>query len=406
MEGKEDIGDTASDQEGSQRHREALLSELGASQGWRRELAAILRSKPALYALGSLAFLVVLRLGVNWLARGGKKAQIPTVLAIHPALREMDKVLSLPANIEAIEEAKLYAHASGYIQDVYHDEGDYVKAGTLLADINDPDAVQAYNQAKANYKLQKETRARYAELLKGNVISEQEYDTIAAAAAEAKAQLNAAKANVEYARIRAPFTGSIARRYMYVGDLVTSSSQPGKATPIFLMVNESRLRIAVYVPQSAIDGIHIGDPVSIRVDDLPGRVFHGAVSRIDAQLNVGTKTERVLIDIKNKSGKLHAGMFVTVGLLIRRDKNALTVPLDAVLGPQSNPYVDTVVNGRIVPKPVKIGFSNLNFVEISKGLSLGDIVAIPGAIEVSKGERVNPMERPVSGLAVPGKTEK
>ena len=347
---------------------------------WKRDLAGLLRSRKAVLTAAVLGSVVVLRLAVNRWERRGVAAPPPTVPVARPAFKSLDRSLSLPADIEAIEQAKLYAHISGYMKKIYADEGDKVKAGQLLADIDAPDVVQEYNRAKADADLKQKTLERYKELLEGKVISQQEFDTIQADADEAKARLVNATANMQYTQIRAPFAGSIARRFLYPGDLISEATRGGNQSPIYLIVNENRLRVSINVPQSEIASVALGHPVDIKVDALPGQAFHGSVTRIDALLDEQTKTQRALIDIDNPEERLRAGMFATVVLHVQHKDRALTVPRDAVQGPPESPYVFVVADGRIRRVPVKLGMSDLSSVEILGGLTTEEqVVVVPGA---------------------------
>ncbi len=370
-----------------------------AEKDWKKELGEILRSRMTLAVFGAFALLVALRLGANWYMHRRLAAAIPTVQVTQPTLRAVDRSISLPADVEAIEEARLYAHISGYLKKIYVDEGDTVRAGELLADIDAPDVVQEYNKAKADANLKEETLKRYRELLAGKVISQQEFDTLEADAREAAARLENASANMEYTRIKAPFPGSIARRYVYPGDLISEATRGGNQSPIFLMVNESRLRISVNVPQNETAKIHLGDPVDIGVDSLPGKVFLGAISRIDAILDETTKTQRVLIDVENPDLKLRAGMFASVVLHVEHVKDALTIPRAALQGSDGQPFVYVVAGGHARVRPVKLGIEEQEFAQVLSGVAPGDQIVLMGGQSLVDGAAVTTVAG--GGVAAP-----
>jgi RND family efflux transporter MFP subunit len=387
----ESIRDTVGEKSGEERPMNGSPKK-GAvpptPQDWKRDLFAALRSPRTRYSVVALAALAGLRLGANWYAHRGVAVVLPTVRVTRPSLRAMDRSLSLPGDVEAIEQARLYAHISGYLKKIYVDEGDSVKAGDLLAEIEAPDIVQEYNKAKADADLKQETLKRYQELLAGKVVSQQEFDTIEAAAREAQARLDNASANLNYTHIRAPFSGSIARRYVYPGDLISEATRGGDQPPIFLLVNESRLRISTNVPQTETSKIHLGHPVDIEVDSLPGEAFHGAITRVDALLDENTKTQRVLIDIDNPDRKLRAGMFASIVLHVQHVDGALTVPREAVQGPADRPFVDVVAGGRVSARPVKIGISEQDFAQVVDGVTAADEVVLAGGQSFVDGTEV------------------
>src|SRR5262249_42716939 len=154
-----------------------------------------------------------------------------------------------------------------------------------------------------------------------------------------------------------PFAGAIARRYKYPGDLITPASKSGDQ-PIFLIVNENELRVVINVPQSELSGIRLGESVDVQVagggaQNLP--VIQGEVSRIDALLDESTKTQRVLIDLKNESRQLRAGMFVSVTVHRMGHDGVLTVPKESILMEGDKSQVLAVVAGKVKRVPVVTG---------------------------------------------------
>jgi membrane fusion protein (multidrug efflux system) len=342
--------------------------------------------------IGIAALLVVLRVGVTrWSLR--EKAVAPTTVSVvHPAYQPMDRLLKLPADIEGIRQANLYAHIDGYLKKLYVDEGDAVTAGQPMADIDAPDVVQAYNQAQADDALQQATKKRYQELVKGNVVSEQEYEDVEARATEARARLDNAAADMAYTHIVAPFSGQVARRWAYPGDLISKATSGRAPTPIFVVVDESVLRVAVDVPQADVAGVKVGSPARVRVDAFSGQTFDGSVTRVDDLMQADTKTRRVLVDIRNPDRKLHAGMFATVDLVLDHKERALVLPREAVRGDPDSPFVFVVKDGLARRAPVKTGLNTIAQVEILSGASADDEVVLQGGASLADGAKVDAAE--------------
>jgi RND family efflux transporter MFP subunit len=355
---------------------------------WKKEVVSILNSKAGRIFFGVLVGLVVLRLGSNWLFRSKRASDVPYVTISLPEVQKMDQTLNLPANIEALEQASLYAHVGGYLKKIYVDEGDHVKKGQLLAEIDAPDIVQEFHKAKAEYDLKDVTAKRYQELLKEKVISQQEFDNIDADANESKARFDNAAANVAFTRITAPFTGSIARRFKYPGDLISTNTRSGTDQPLFILVNEQTLRAAINVPQIEVGNIHTGDPVDIRVDAFPDRKFQGSITRLDALLDDATKTQRVLIDIDNADGSLHAGMFASAILHIKEVNDAVTVPKDSVRDEDAKHYLFIEKDLKAYKKEVQLGMELNGKVQILQGIAPTDHVIRLGAAILKDGSPV------------------
>jgi RND family efflux transporter MFP subunit len=359
-----------------------------APQHWKKEVLKIITSKKGRIFFGVLIGIIVLRLGLNWLLRSKHELDVPRVTVVQPEVGRMDQTLSLPGNIEALEQANLYAHVGGYLKKIYVDEGDHVKKGQLLAEIDAPDIVQEYHKAKAEFDLKDVTDKRYQELLKEKVISQQEFDNIDADENESKARFDNAAANLAFTRITAPFAGSIARRFKYPGDLISTTARSGSDQPLFVLVNEAKLRVAINVPQIEVAVIHPNDPVDIRVDSFPGRIFTGVVSRLDALLDDATKTQRVLIDLNNADGALHAGMFATAVLHIKEVNDAVTIPKDSVREEDGKHYVFIDKDNKAYKKEVQLGLELNGKVQILQGIEAKDSVIRVGAEILKDGSPV------------------
>lgn len=356
---------------------------------WLQDVKKVVFSRNGLVGLGIIAGLIALRIGVNLLTEKHKIKYVPSVGVIQPVVRSIDSTMTLPANIEAIEEASIFSHVTGYLKKIYVDEGDKVKKNELLATIDAPDIVDQYNNTKAEYQYQKVTRDRYQQLVQQQVISQQEFDTVDAKYNEAKALYEAAAANLAYTYIRAPFAGNIARRYKYPGDLITVGK--GQQHPIFLEVNEGTLRISINVPQTNVAAVSLGETVDIRVDAFPNEVFKGEISRIDDQLDPTTKTQRVLVDIKN-TDNLHAGMFANVILDFAHKDNALTLPQDVIETEGDKSYVFLLVDGTAKKTPIKTGIKDGTVVEITDGLKATDQVISSQSAQLVDGMKVRPVQ--------------
>jgi RND family efflux transporter MFP subunit len=356
---------------------------------WKKKTLRIAVSAPALAVLGIMLLLVAARLVATRVALGRKTTDLPMVSIVHPRFKPMDRLLKLPADIEGLRQSSLYAHIDGYLKKLYVDEGDAVREGQPMADIDAPDVLQAYNQAKADDDLQQKTKDRYEQLLQGRVVSQQEYDDVAAKAEEARARLQNAAADMTYTHIVAPFAGHVARRFNYPGDLITRATRTKSPQPIFIVVDESVLRVALDVPQVDVALVRVGSPARIRVDAFADRVFDGRVTRIDDLMNEDTKTRRVLIDIANADGKLHAGMFATADLVLQHEDHALILPREAVRGEEDAPFVFVVKDETARRVPVKVGLNTITDVEIVSGLSAEDAVVLQGGSSLADGMKVD-----------------
>jgi multidrug efflux pump subunit AcrA (membrane-fusion protein) len=299
--------------------------------------------------------------------------------------------VSFPGSITPITEAYIYARAAGYLKRRYVDIGDRVSAGQLLAEIDAPDLDQQVTQGQAavaqaegqlgqaeaalvqltaTRDLAAITWQRYQVLTKTGAVSRQAGDTQSTASKTAEANVAAGEKNVAaarefvhaakatldrlvtlqgYEKVTAPFAGIVTARNVDVGALISatgSSLGPNRASQaapsdvpssgeIFRVAQIERLRVLVSLPQSEASGIHVGQPASVSVEELPNRKFPGQITRTSNALDAASRTLLTEVQVANPTGVLLPGMYTTVQFVTNREVPPLLVP-DASLIVEAN----------------------------------------------------------------------
>jgi RND family efflux transporter MFP subunit len=209
--------------------------------------------------------------------------------------------------------------------------------------------------------------------------------TAAARIKVATAEARRALAQFSYARIVAPFDGVITRRHVDTGHLTVPG---GTAIPLFVVDRDDRVTVSVDVPESDASQVDPGDPVRVRLQALDGRVVQGKVTRISWALDQGTRTLRAEIDLENPSGVLRPGFYAYATIVEDERKDALTVPLPALVRDASATYCMAVVGGRVRRIQVRPGLSDGTRVQILEGLAEGDVVVAANADSLADGQPV------------------
>jgi multidrug efflux pump subunit AcrA (membrane-fusion protein) len=262
--------------------------------------------------------------------------------------------LDAPATVHAYFATDLYAKESGYALKVDADIGDHVKAGQVLAVIENPElqmqfvraeaAVQQANAARevakrrvvgmqADLALQQVTLKRQEQLLAGKAMTQQQIDeqrakeSVSSATLEvgradillAEANLQAAiaekgrlQALIQYTKIVAPFDGVVTRRFINPGDLVQAATSNRPTTPLFTCQKIDVVRVFADVPEASATSIRPGWPAQVRLYGPAAQTISGSVTRIAASLDAATRTMRVEIDLPNPDEKLLPGMYAQV----------------------------------------------------------------------------------------------
>jgi RND family efflux transporter MFP subunit len=138
----------------------------------------------------------------------------------------------------------------------------------------------------------------------------------------------------------------------------------------------SRVRVQVFVPESEVPFITNGLPARITVDELPGRTFLGSVTRFAHALDPSSKTMLTEIELPNPAGELRPGSYATVKIEIERKRDALLLPVRALLVEKAGASVFVAASGVARKKPLRIGFNDGTNFEISSGIDAGQPVII------------------------------
>jgi RND family efflux transporter MFP subunit len=326
--------------------------------------------------------------------------------------------VNLPGTTEAFEQANIYSRTSGYVAKRSVDIGDRVKTGDLLAEITAPELdhqlaqaqatiVQneaALRQAEANMEIARVTWERDSKLLERGWVTKQQGDqerlTLLAqesAVAVAQANLEAQKAQLlvlqqrkAYQRVVAPFDGVVTARNIDNGSLVSGDATGG--TSMFTMMHGDVIRIQLYVPQDQAFGLKPGVEATVRVPELPGQDFKGAVTRIANALQPGTRTLLTEIDVPNRDGQLTPGTYCQVELKIPRRTPSLILPAEAIIFNRAGLNVAVVDAGRVHIRKVTLVRDMGTTVEVSEGVTDGDQVILNPPVNIAEGQAVNPRE--------------
>jgi RND family efflux transporter MFP subunit len=352
----------------------------------------------------------------------------PARLAVAPPkLVSSDRSLRLPASIQPLEEAVIYARANGYVGRWLVDLGDKVKADQLLAEIETPEVNQELSQgratlakaqagkaqAEASRSLAKTKADRAAKLLEAGVGTQQELDQAQADAAVADSNVNVAQASIEaeqanirrlsdlqqFSKVTAPFAGTITARSIDRGSLVTA----GNATPLFRLAATDTVRVFVQVPQDVAPNIVVGATAKVTVREFTGRVFDGTIARTAGALDAITRTLNTEIRVPNPDGKLLSGMYAEVALNLSAPRQVYEIPATALLSDAQGLRVALVTaQNTLHLQPITIERDLGATLQVSSGLSGNDrVVQIAGA-ELNEGQKVEPVA-PKAPAAPPAK---
>lgn len=326
---------------------------------------------------------------------------IPTVVVIHPKHGDPEQEIVLPGNIQAFEDAPIYARTNGYLKKWYVDIGANVKSGQLLAEIETPEVAQQLlvaradlNTAQANMNLSKITADRFDGLKNTDAVSKQDVDNAHGDFEAKKAMVSAAGSNVKrleeteaFNKIYAPFDGIITARNTDVGQLIDSGSG-GAAKELFHIRSTRVLRVYINVPQQYSQAAKPGLTADLTLAEFPGRRFKGQLVRTSKAIDQASRTLLVEVDVNNTTGELLPGAYAGVHLKLPEGVPTFILPVNTLIFRSQGLQIATVANGKASLVPIVLGRDFGSEVEVVSGLTGQENVMVNPPDSLVEGEQV------------------
>lgn len=278
----------------------------------------------------------------------------------------------------------------GKIAKIYVDEGEKVKKGQLLAEL-DTRAIRLQLEqteaglavAGANFKDAKRNMERMERLRKEKAVSDQQYEKIRLAYEAAEAQLQQAQATLNLARhqldvslMKAPFSGVVASKNAEVGDVI--NPMMGALSPtsgVLTLMDFSQVKIDIKVSQDEIVRIRKGQIAWLSITALPNRLFKGKVTLVSLTADPLTKNFKIVVTAANPDLILRPNTFGEVTLEVSTHAHALVIPQKAVV---EDRFVFIVEENKAQKREIFLGLQNEEMVEVVKGVNEGDLVIVEG----------------------------
>lgn len=279
------------------------------------------------------------------------------------------------AVLEAKEEAFVVARASGIIQQIMVEEGDYVEKGQVLATLEPERYELSLRRAKADLQGIEKELAKINKVYSKKLVSDDTYDKITAQYESAKAVLAIAELDLKEATIVAPISGYIAERNAKVGNL-TESFQRER---MFHIVQQKQLYGIVHLPERELSRVHKEQKASLSIGALNGQMVNAFVERISPVINATTGTFKVTLRVPNEDNQLKAGMFSQVSLNYDTKQNATLLPRKAMLTVDDKINVFVIDDeGNAKKVAITVGYQEGKFVEVLEGLTGSEQVVVTG----------------------------
>lgn len=347
-------------------------------------------------------------------------AALPEVMVANPVEEQVTEYEEVTGRTWATDTVEIRARVTGYLDKVYFQDGQEVKAGDVLFEI-DPRWFQAelakatagVRQAEAHVNRLVNQEARLKKQLPSKVVTVEEYEATTFELAEAKASLASAKAsedlavlNLGYTRVTSKLKGKIGRRMVDVGNLVkaddTALATVVSLNPIhayFDLDERTVLRLRRLIQEGKVQNPQeVALPAQIAVADDPDYKLKGTINFIDNQLDGSTGTLRARADIYNQDGLLSPGLFVRLRVPIGEPHPAVLVREEALGSDQGQRYVYVIeptkdektgtTDDVVKYRRVKIGMLLGGRRVIEEGLRPNERIIVTGLQRVRPGSKV------------------
>jgi RND family efflux transporter MFP subunit len=327
---------------------------------------------------------------------------IPVVVRKVSAVDRAQLVV-VSGEVEASRTGSVAFQVAGRVARVAVEEGDLVRAGELLAQLDSTDYQLAYTMAAAQTRHAEDQFKRLQQMYEKQGIAPADFVKIETTFEQAQAQQGLARKRVVESRLVAPFGGFVARRGIEVGE------QAAPGMPVFTIIATDSVQVRVGVPEAEIGRIRPGQIADIHIPALPGRTFEGRVKLVGVAADPVSRTYTVKVTVANPRAILRPGMIAEAR--IRQDSRirAVTIPAAAIVRDAEGAtmvYVYVPDERRARSRRVTVGSVYGKEVEVTSGLTGSEMILIGGQHRVREGslvEAVDPAapETPVDSRKAP-----
>lgn len=355
--------------------------------------------------LMSFLIVVIIPFGCSREKAGNQPQQLrknPVKVKVQPVQRgAVIHTLEYKGTVFPWKRANIGPETSGRIKIIYKKQGDRVKKGDLLAELDTTTLKLQLKQAEAALEVAEAAHKdallnvnRLKKLFQKNAISKMQLEkaelnleTAFTREKNARATKDLVRHNLDNAYMNAPFDGIVTSKNSEEGDII--NPMMGMGTSVITLMHLNTVKVILDVTSEEIEKITVGQPCTVQVTTLPEETFKGEVYSKNLAADLVSKTFKVEIKIENPRLKIKSGIFAEVSIEISRKENCLIVPLSAVIRGGDIHYVVLYQEGKAKYQNIKVGEQDQRVVEITDGLSRGQLVVVQGNYDLKEGALIS-----------------
>ena len=296
-------------------------------------------------------------------------------------IQAIERTVAISGSLTPLTQSLVKSTVAGQVRQVMVREGQSVKVGDIVAEIDTVDLRARLDAAQADHEERRSrltiaarNRDTNQALLKQNFISQNAYDQTQstyqgsdAAVRWADAQVRMATKAINDAVVRSPIAGVVAKRMVNGGERITPDA------PIVNIVDLTRLELEASIPASDVPSVVIGQTVRFRVDGFGERQFEGKFERINPVAEPGSRAIKLFVAVPNPDNSLKGGMFAEGVVALSQTVASPVIPYSAVFEEAGQSYVFSVEDGKLAKRAVSIGQKDevSGLVAVKSGLNEG-----------------------------------
>lgn len=331
-------------------------------------------------------------------AKSQRAETVTPVTAVSPIRKSISEYTRTDSRIEAENRIEVTAEVMGRCIALNVEEGDQVKKGQVLIELDKDEQLAQLRQQKAQLISTEKDYLIAKELFSHGLNSRQEYDSAASSYEQQKETINQTNEQLAKYTVRAPITGTISMKAVQLGEVVSSG------TPIFTIVDPTSFMLRVQIEESEFSRLHKGQRALVTVDALGDAVFETNVRRIGTSIDAASGTVSVILDFKKEDiPKLRDSAFARIQMVMDTREDALLVPKEAIVEENARTYLFVVKElssedstgqsdgpeYKAIKVDVATGLENSDFVEVIEGLEDNDRVVTYGQQTLKSESRIS-----------------
>lgn len=361
-------------------------------------MRVFMKLKPLLFAAAFILLVVGAVGGIKALQIGALVASgddggppVETVSTAEVIAEKWERTVESVGSLRAVQGAKLGTESSGVIDRIHFENGQEVKQGDLLVELDHDTEKANLRSAEAEADLARTVYDRTKRLRANNTVPQSDLDAAESQLRKTAALVEQLKSTISKKKLTAPFSGRLGIREVNLGQFVDNGD-----TIVSLQALDP-IFVDFLLPQQLIAGLSVGKTLKLLTDVYPGREFDGTLTAINSEIDPVTRNIRLQGTLQNADGALRPGMFARVLLTLGEAEEVVSIPATAVI---TAPYGDsafvleneTTEDGstRQVAKQrfIRTGRARGDFVSVEQGLKPGETVVSAGAFKLRNGSPV------------------